>query len=437
MLALSNTSSGNLNKLLVIAATPAVIIFLSSNFVNVGNLLFNLVFSRLMGRELYGTLAFFLTAKLALLSLFAAVQIAISQKVASSNSTSWPGIAQGLSRLNRLICAALMIAWAISAAFIIFASFDGTQLLAGDALMWTLLIAALPAGASMSLLRGVAFGKMNTRKIVLSANLEMLSRLFGALVAWFLGWGVEGVVGAIAISIVVGWIVLLDLLPRKAASVPVRSLTRSIAVLAFPFAILQLSQTLALDGEILVAKYTLRAEDSGHVAALSLFQRIQFFACFGLASVLIPGVASAIANNEPLGPAIWPIAALFTVASSICISSAVFAPTVLIRTLVGSEFEGASAGLILAVVSAACVTFSYLAVSFLLTLGNRSGLVAIASAAGLQITLMALISPTTFVQLLTIKLACQATAAILVLAITRSHARNACGAFTSSNIQKG
>ena len=94
-------------RLLAIAATPAVIIFLSYNFVNIGNLLFNLVFSRLMGPELSGLLAFFLTAKLALLGFFAAFQMGVSKLLASSLHSQRCEVEQALSRINRFLLAGL------------------------------------------------------------------------------------------------------------------------------------------------------------------------------------------------------------------------------------------------------------------------------------------------------------------------------------------
>ena len=51
------TPTLGLRRTLALAATPAVVVFLSSNFVNVGNLVFNMIFSRLMGPELFGVLA--------------------------------------------------------------------------------------------------------------------------------------------------------------------------------------------------------------------------------------------------------------------------------------------------------------------------------------------------------------------------------------------
>jgi hypothetical protein len=76
-----------------------------------------------------------------------------------------------------------------------------------------ILFVSVPFGAALSVLRGVAFGDLRTGRIVLSANVEMGVRLVGALRAWGLGLGIEGVVFAVSLSIVAGWVVLADLLP--------------------------------------------------------------------------------------------------------------------------------------------------------------------------------------------------------------------------------
>ena len=162
-----------------------------------------------------------------------------------------------------------------------------------------LLLAALPFGASLSLLRGVAYGRMNAGRIALSANVEMAVRLGGALVAWQAGLGIGGVVLAISLSIAAGWAALAGLLPTPAADrAAARPMLRILILGALPFALLQVAQVMALDGDIFLASALLPAAEAGKLAALSLVQRIQFFACVALASVLLPGVVIAARTGK-------------------------------------------------------------------------------------------------------------------------------------------
>ncbi|MBS8271691.1 hypothetical protein DYI26_23755, partial [Halomonas litopenaei] len=147
-----------------------------------------------------------------------------------------------------------------------------------------ILLGSVPFSAPLNILRGVALGRMNSAKIVYSANVEMAARLGLGMIFWQMGMGIEGVVAAIAVSIIAGWAVLIDVLPQpKLPVIPVRTMAASLGLAALPFALLQIAQVAALDGDIFLATYFLADVETGYVAALSLFQRIQFFACFSLA----------------------------------------------------------------------------------------------------------------------------------------------------------
>ena len=112
---LSVPHAPRLRAVAAIVATPAVVVFLSSNFVNVGNLAFNMIFSRLMGPEMFGVLALILTIKLALLGVLGAVQMSVSQLVASSSEDERPVVGLALSRINRiLVLGALVLGTALT-----------------------------------------------------------------------------------------------------------------------------------------------------------------------------------------------------------------------------------------------------------------------------------------------------------------------------------
>ncbi|MDE9450238.1 hypothetical protein J3R80_07110 [Aliiroseovarius sp. Z3] len=398
-----------------IVATPAVLVFLSSNFVNVGNLAFNMIFSRLMGPEMFGVLAFLLTITLALFGVLGTVQMSVSQLVASSSEDERPFVRLALSRINRiLVMGALVIGAILTGCFLAGEAVDA-RLLSVEPHLLVLLLAAVPFGASMSVLRGIAFGDMDTGRIVLSANVEMGVRLAGALLAWSLGFGLEGVVVAISLSIVAGWAVLTGLMQPKVGGIDVSPVAMTVAVTAIPFAILQVTQVAALDGDIFLAKALLSDVEAGYVAALSLFQRIQFFACFALASVLVPQVVRVAKEDGRVVRCALPVYALFGAVSVIVICAALVAPGTLVTLLAGGAYGPAASSLLLAVLAAALFTFNYLTATLLIAVGDRSGLYLIAGGALLQVAVMFWADPTSFGALLAIKAAVQAVTATLIL----------------------
>jgi len=404
-----------------LAASPAMAIFLTSNLVNVGNLGFNLLFSRWMGPELFGDLTVLLTIKLALLGILGALQSAVSQNIAAQAPSERGRLMGALSKLNKSVLVIGLLALPVI----------GFLLVAGDAGSWLgldssylplMLMTALPIAASLSVLRGVALGQMIVSKIVASSLIEMFVRLLGAIIVWQLGLGIEGVVLIIAVSIVAGWLVLVDLLPspRSLQTSPAK-VAQTIALSALPFGVLYFSQVLALDGDIFLAKALLPAEDAGYVAALLLFQRIQFFACFALASVLLPSVVVAARTGRNLMTSTTPIIGLFLVSATVFLIAAYLQPDLLISLLVGPQYAKAADGLMLAAVASVAFTLSFLIATFLAALNNRTGIWATAAAAILQLILMAVFtegSSVTFINILEIKCAVQCALALGLLVFT-------------------
>ena len=90
--------------------------------------------------------------KLALLGVLGAVQSAVSQTVAAAGDD---GTERALSRVNRSLLSWLVFPVVSLAAGLLLAQTVGARLFAPAPLL-ALLLAALPFGASLSLLRGVA-----------------------------------------------------------------------------------------------------------------------------------------------------------------------------------------------------------------------------------------------------------------------------------------
>ena len=402
---------------------PAVVVFLSSNLVNVGNLAFNMIFSRLMGPELFGVLALLLTIKLALLGVMGALQMAVSQMVASNSGPEESQIEQALSRINRLLIAGLFSLGIPLTAGLVLVEMVVARLELPAMHLLLMLLVAVPFGASLSILRGIAFGRMQAGRIALSANVEMVVRLAGAFLAWKVGYGLEGVVLAISLSIIAGWAVLADLLPTVRTKRHVRATAGVLAVSAAPFALLQLAQVFALDGDIFLANAMLPASEVGFIGVLSLFQRIQFFACFTLAGVLLPGVIIAARDGKSVMRAAVPVFALFVSVSIALAIAACIMPSAMINLMVGDQYIAAAPSLILAVSSAVCFTFSYLVATLLVALGNKTGIIVVFIAAILQLALMSLSGPSSFADLLQAKAMCQVATAMCLTLVLLRHAQ--------------
>jgi len=67
---------------------PAAVLFVSANIANAANLLFNMIFARLMGPAIFADLTLLLTLKLGLLSFLGALQFAFAELSAKEKDTT-------------------------------------------------------------------------------------------------------------------------------------------------------------------------------------------------------------------------------------------------------------------------------------------------------------------------------------------------------------
>ena len=404
--------SSDLSKgwgLLALILSPAVLMFVSANVANVGNLAFNITFSRLMTPREFADLTFVLTLMLGCLSVLGAVQMAVSRKVAGGDLA--------LSDLGDLLRRRL---WHI-ALFVV---------LAASLLLWlklpipralAIIAFSIPFIGPLALLRGVALGRLNMMRTVLSAQVEMLVRLGLGVILWFLGFGLAGVAVALLASLIAAWVPLIGMRDQgDQGDQAVKNPFQVLWIASLPFAGLQLAQVGLLDGDILIGKTILSGEDAGLLAALGLVQRIQFFACFGLASVLLPSLIALQNKGESLWGAILPVALLYTAVTVPMLGLAIFLPETAFTLLVGEAYVAATPLLLTACVSAALFTLTYLLATFLLALGKSHVVWVLLAAMGVQLSVQALVPfliPGSDLSLIVFsKLACQLALALVLLA---------------------
>jgi O-antigen/teichoic acid export membrane protein len=368
-------------RLLAVALSPAVAVFLSNNAANVGNLAYNMVFSRWMGPELFGALATLLTLKLSLLAVLNALQMAVSQRVSAGDTDGLRGTLVWLDR--RLFRTAVVVALLLLPLALTGQITRALGLPDSTVLGFILLLAALPVTAPLCLMRGVAMGRLASGGIVASGQAEMAVRFLGGIVAWQAGLGLPGVVAALALSLVAGW---WPLRRGLSGTAPAKDRTElaALAKLALPFAALQVAQVALLDGDVVVANLALSGHDVGLMAVLSLFQRIQFFACFGLAGVLLPAVSAAVARGETGLSELRPISALFLGLSVPLLTLMAIVPVQMISFVAGPAFADAAPALLATGLAAACFTASYLIAMFLAAWGDKRGLILIVAAVPIQ-----------------------------------------------------
>ena len=248
---------------------PAAILFVSANIANAANLLFNMIFARLMGPALFADLTLLLTLKLGVLSFLGALQFAFSEHTAKQGNIKASKVkAYAFSWRSLKVSVPLMFLIIASANFL------SSALNFSSPLALSLLALAIPFFLPMVIYRGLTQGLIDVPKIVLSIQAEWMLRLFGSLLLWKMGFGLAGIAVAVGLSIVAGFLFSTDkddLGARKTAlKTATTPDTKALSALALPYLILQVAQVLVLDSDIIIAKTLFSAETAGLVAGLLL-----------------------------------------------------------------------------------------------------------------------------------------------------------------------
>jgi len=269
---------------------PAAILFVSANIANAANLLFNMIFARLMGPAIFADLTLLLTLKLGVLSFLGALQFAFAEQSAKGRDIP-------TSKINAYALSWRSLRISVPVMFIIIASASVISSWLNFSSPWALALLALaiPFFLPMVIYRGLIQGLIQLPKIVLSIQAEWIIRLAGSVVLWKMGFGLAGIAVAVGLSIVAGFIFSTDRQDWSMRKIELdnqpKANAKALGVIALPYLILQLAQILVLDSDILIAKAAFSAEIAGLVAGLLLIQRVFFFAFLSGSMILQPVVA--------------------------------------------------------------------------------------------------------------------------------------------------
>ncbi|MEP4053005.1 MAG: hypothetical protein ABJN22_12245 [Litorimonas sp.] len=276
---------------------PAAALFVSANIANAANLVFNMVFARMMGPAAFADLTLLLTLKLGVLSFLGALQFAFAELTAKESQGQ-----QSYKRAHALSWRSLKFSLPAMFIVIALANYISGALNFSSPLALCVLALAIPFFLPMVIYRGLTQGLIDLPKIILSIQAEWIIRLFGSLILWKLGFGLAGIAAAVGLSIIAGFVFstrkedLKRLSPRKVPRLDPK--TKALGVVALPYLILQIAQVLVLDSDIVIAKASFSPETAGLVAGLLLIQRVFFFAFLSSSMILQPLVAKRQADQK-------------------------------------------------------------------------------------------------------------------------------------------
>jgi glycosyltransferase involved in cell wall biosynthesis/O-antigen/teichoic acid export membrane protein len=339
---------------------------------NAVQLLFTVVFTRLLGANGYGTLAALISAFLILLVAGQSVQMAAAREAALDRLGHPEAVRATLRAWTQRLLLALVVVTALSALF-------RTQIAAavgvGEA-PWGA-AAILPTGVLwmlLSLQRGALQGLRAYAPVGTSIVAEGVGRLLCALALFALGLGVTGAMLGTPLAFVLVAVGLEVVLHKRVGPVVrtdrgVRSLRGLVGDGWVP--ILGLILLAALQNmDVIVAKHRLGADAAGSYAAAAVAAKSVVWVAIGIGLHLLPeATRRSAAGLDPRPVLLRALAILVAIAAPALLIFAL-APDLLLRLAFGPDLTLAADALIFLGLAMTLLAVAYLTVQYMVALGE-------------------------------------------------------------------
>jgi O-antigen/teichoic acid export membrane protein len=315
----------------------SLIMLLGMCIVSVSNFGYNVAMARMLGPAAFGHVSAVATLLMLFSALTLSFQMVCAKFVAQNTS---PRVRR--SAYRRFIGRAWLVGIFVGA-LLASTSLPISHLLK---LPTPWLIIILSVGIAFSIPMGVKRGGLQglTWFVPLSRNfiVESITKLTLAFWLVSLGYGVYGAVGAIAASVIVAFVSArvkfkgADADTTELCPIRFRSTLREgrQAIIFF------IGQVVINNIDILLVKYFFAPEDAGLYAAVALFGRLLYFACWSIISAMFPVSAAAPKDEHPLKVLKTPLL-LVTSLCALFILTVKFLPEYVVVFILGNRFSQA------------------------------------------------------------------------------------------------
>lgn len=268
----------------------AIILFLSANFFNFLNLVFNFFTGRMLGPEKYGILA----TLMAFVSIYS-IPSEVIQNLMSKYTTKLKGNSFIKYVFSRVFKKSFLLA---SVLFFILSliSFPLSSRLGIN--VWLLILTNLFIFISFlsPIPRGVLQGKKDFSHLGVQNILEGILKLGLAILFIYLGFEVSGAFGAVLISGIFATLLSFYFCKKVILSRPKRSDVEGIKIGQYFVFVWSILLFFSLD--IILAKYFLSSDLAGKYASLSLLGKIIYLGTSSISKVMFPLVSERNENKK-------------------------------------------------------------------------------------------------------------------------------------------
>jgi O-antigen/teichoic acid export membrane protein len=338
---------------------------------NAIQLVFTILFTRLLGVTDYGSLAVLISAFLILLVAGSAVQVAAARETALGNLGAGPRLAGTLDDWARRVVLGL----GIVALFASLLRAPIADLIGVPEHPWGA-AGILPIGVlwfGLCLQRGVLQGLHAYAPVAQSLVGEALVRLVVCLLIYAIGGGVTGVyLGQLVVFVLVAawlWRVLRRRLGEPADH-DRHPLRRLLGDNLAPMAALALLGALQ-NVDVIIVKHQLGSPRAGSYAAAAVAAKTFVWVAIGIGLHLLPEATSRAAAGQDPRPVLvraLQIAAIIAVPALIVFAAV---PSFVLRVAFGEEYTNAADALVVLGAAMTLLAVSYLTVQYLIALGRR------------------------------------------------------------------
>jgi O-antigen/teichoic acid export membrane protein len=337
---------------------------------NAIQLLFTVIFTRLLGAQGYGTLAALISAFLILMVTGQSVQVAAAREAALDRLGHPELLRATLHAWTRKLLVALIVVTGVS----ILLRNQIAALIGVRDVPWA--AAAIPATGMLwmllSLQRGALQGMRRYRPVGISIVVEAAGRLLCGLLLFAVGLGVTGALLGTPLAFVLVALWLERELKRRVGPVqqghgPVRTLRSLIGDGWAPIVGLLLLAFLQ-NVDVIVAKHQFVGDDAGSYAAAAVAAKAVVWVALGIGLHLLPEATKRAAAGQDARPVL--LRALVIIAAIAAPALLIFAavPELLLRIAFGPGLTAASGALPVLGVAMALLAVAYLAVQYVLAL---------------------------------------------------------------------
>ncbi|AXG72876.1 sugar isomerase [Flavobacterium arcticum] len=304
--------------------------------VNGGNYLYNLLLGRILGPAAFADAAVLITFLLIVSFIGMTFQIVTAKYAVLFHESKFTLFMRWMSKRAIIIGTLAGIAIAVSSQYL------QTVFNTKSSLMFIIFGAGLPIYFIMSINRGGYQGKDDLKKLSITYQAEMISRLFITLAllfaASFINTSVLVSVG-ILLSLFFGLIpfkrrVIINTTIAQAEKLDTKPIVTFFVLTAF----YELTQIIINNSDILLVKHYFESEEAGLYASLALIGRVVYFVAWMFVMLLLPKVIRLKKEGVDTKPILLKYVGYITVLSTVIVLGAFLFPTLVVQLMFGNDY---------------------------------------------------------------------------------------------------